>query len=223
MKFQFYDIVSVAAIISYFIPLLLVIAKKLWSEPFFLLFAIYWSIGGVVNGCDIIPLFSKTACYYVGVVYNIFDIPIILSILYYTSTSRSIRNLIPYATAAILLMEVVGLLRWGFIFDALKYSLGAGIAVVLFIIVKEIATYMQQVEHTNRQNARMFVYAAVLFDYATFIVIYIFDYFVDHSVIEDSLLIYYFSTLVAIFIASCGYLVYRKYDEGLKVRGRTML
>jgi hypothetical protein len=43
--------------------------------------------------------------------------------------------------------------------------------------------------------------------------IYIFDYFVDSSDKEDNFLIYYISSLVALFLASCGYLLFRKYEK----------
>lgn len=214
MKLQLYDIVSTAAILSYFVPIVLVLVKKLYQESFFLLFGIYWAIGGLVNLCEIIPAITKTACYYVGVIYNIIDIPVMLAILYCTSSSQKIRKFIPFAAAAIICMEIVGLYTLGLVFDAMKYSLGVGIAVVLFIVTAEIVRYMQTVDHSNRQNAQMFIYAAVLFEYATFIVIYIFDYFIETTDTEDSYLIYYFSTLGAILIASCGFLLNRKLAIG---------
>jgi hypothetical protein len=109
--------------------------------------------------------------------------------------------------------EIISILIHGINYNALKYPLGAGIAVVLFIVSMEIIRYMQKVEHSNRQNAKMFIYAAVLFEYSTFILIYIFDYFVDVTDKKDSFLIYYISTLGAILIASCGYLLFRKYER----------
>lgn len=211
MKIQLFDIVSVAAISSYFVPLSIVLFKKLWKDPFFLLFAIYWSIGGLVNICDLLP-FSKSTCYYIGVFYNMIDIPLILAVLYYTSLSTRVRSIIPFAAAAIICLEVIGVSMQGFVFEALKYPLGAGIMVVIVLVVMEILRYMQMMEQSNRQTAKMFVYAAVLFEYATFIVIYIFDYYVDSGETVDSYLIYYFSTLGAIIIASCGYLLFRKYE-----------
>jgi hypothetical protein len=209
VKIQLFEIVSVAAVLSYFVPLVLVLARKLWRDSFFLLFAVYWSIGGIVNGCDVIPGVSRQVCYNIGVFYNIIDIPIILSILYYTTTSPFMKRMLPFATAAILCMEVIGLATMGYNFDALKYALGAGIVAVLTVVITEIIRYMQNMEQTNRQNAGMFIYAAVLFEYATFIVIYVFDYYVESYETEDSYLIYYFSTLGAILIASCGYLLYK--------------
>lgn len=100
-------------------------------------------------------------------------------------------------------------------YDTIKYPLGAGVAMVLFIVIVEIVRYMQTIEHSNRQNAKMFIYAGVLFEYATFVVIYIFDYFVAAYNATDSYIIYYLSSVVALFIASCGYLLFKKYERNL--------
>lgn len=213
MKVQFFDIVSIAAIFSYFVPALIVVLKQLWKDAFFVLFAIYWAIGGLVNFCDILPMVSEKACYQIGVLYNTLDIPFILAILYCTSSSRQIKMVVPFAAAAIVCMEVFGLATHGFHYESLKYSLGAGILIVLIVVATEIVRYMQTIEHSTRQNAKMFVYAAVLFEYATFIVIYIFDYFIKSEETVDGYLIYYFSTLGAIVIASCGYLLPRRYEK----------
>ena len=59
----------------------------------------------------------------------------------------------------------------------------------------------------------MFIYAALLFEYATFIVIYIFDYILISEDRKDSFLIYYVSSLVAILIASCGFILFSKYES----------
>lgn len=212
-----FDIISVAAILSYFVPLIIVIAKKLWNDLFFMLFASYWAVGGLINLCDIIPGVSEETGYMIGVFYNMLDIPFILAILYCTTSSTIIKRIVPFAVAVIVCMEITGVMLEGLNFDALKYSLGAGIALVLLIVGTEIVRYMQTMEPSNRQNAKMFIYAAVLFEYATFIVIYIFDYFMEASNRQDSFIIYYISTLGAILIASCGYLLFRKYERSASI------
>jgi hypothetical protein len=208
-----YTIISIAAVVSYFVPLLIVYLKKLWRDPFFMLFATYWAIGGIINMTDIIPGVSTKATYMIGVLYNMLDIPFILAILYFTSNSIIVRKFTGFALILFSITEIISILIHGINYNALKYPLGAGIAVVLFIVSMEIIRYMQKVEHSNRQNAKMFIYAAVLFEYSTFILIYIFDYFVDVTDKKDSFLIYYISTLGAILIASCGYLLFRKYER----------
>jgi hypothetical protein len=178
-----------------------------------MLFATYWAIGGVINMTDLIPGFPKNVSYTIGVLYNMLDIPFILAILFFTSTSILVRRFISISLLIFISFEIINAFVSGITYDALKYSLGAGIVLVLFVLSWEILRYMQKVEHSNRQNAKVFIYAALLFEYATFVLIYIFDYFILSSDSKDSFLIYYISTLVAILIASCGYLLFTKYER----------
>lgn len=208
-----YNIISIAAIVSYFVPLAIVLIKGLQREPFFLLFAGYWAIGGVINSIDLFPEFPSEVSYTIGVIYNMLDIPIILGIFYYTTSSILMRRFILLALAFTIVIEITSTAIMGLDYDALKYSLGTGIALVIAVVIWEIVRYLQKIEHSNRQNAKIFIYAALLFEYGTFILIYIFDYFIANSSRKDSFLIYYISTLVAILIASCGYLLFRKYEN----------
>src|SRR5690606_32599783 len=85
---------------------------------------------------------------------------------------------------------------------------------VLVVVIWEIILYLQKIEHSNRQNCKIFIYAALLFEYATFILIYLFDYiFIDSYNKKDSFFIYYISSLVALFIASCGFILFKKFEK----------
>lgn len=210
MKPDLYHILCIAAVIAYFIPLALVLLRGLWRDKFFLLFALYWSTGGIINSPDLIPAFPPEIMYTVGVVYNLLDIPVVLAIFYYTGSSPAVRKFALSALAAIILIELVSVIVKGLDYDALKYTIGPGLAFVITIVTWEILRYLQKIQHSNRQTAKVFIYAALLFEYATFILIYIFDYFIPDSNREDSFLIYYLSSIVAIVIASSGYLLFRK-------------
>lgn len=209
-----FDIISIAAVISYFVPMILVLAKKLWNDRFFMLFASYWAYGGLINITDLIPGFPRQAVIALGILYNLLDIPIILAIFYTTTNSMLIRKYTLAGIALSITSAIIGMVMNGFNYDALKYSLGIGIVLVLVVVIWEIILYLQKIEHSNRQNAKIFIYAALLFEYATFILIYLFDYvFIDAYNKKDSFLIYYVSSLVALFIASCGILLFRKYEK----------
>lgn len=208
-----YQFISIAAVASCFVPLLIVLAKRTWRDQFFLFFATYWFVGGAFNLFAVIPGISKHLLRNITIFYNMLDVPFILGILYYTTSYHFIRKTAVAGIILQLLLLVIGIIRGGISYDSQKYSLGFGVALVLCIITLEIIRYMHEVEHSTRQNAKMFVYAAVLFEYATFIVIYIFDYIVIAEDRKDTFIIYYISTLVAIFIASCGFLLLRKYER----------
>jgi hypothetical protein len=210
---EMFHVISITAVASYFVPLLIVLLKKAWRDQFFLLFAIYWSVGGVVNLFDILPGVSKQVIHSIGIFYNMLDVPFILAILYYTTAYNFVKKTALAGLVLLLLVQVVSIIKGGIDYDSQKYALGMGVGLVLCIVSMEIIRYMQKIEHSTRQNAKMFVYAALLFEYATFIVIYIFDYILIAEDRKDSFIIYYVSTLVAILIASCGFLLFRKYER----------
>lgn len=190
---------------AYFVPLLILLVKKLWAQTTFLLFALYWGMAGVINLLDFIPGVSKGFLSSLGALYNMLDIPILLTIFYLTSTSVKIRQFAKYAVISYILVEAINAYFKGINYDAIKYVLGLGVFLVLLIVVWEIVCYLRKMEHTEREKAMIFIYAALLFEYGTYIIIYIFDYFIKVSDSTDNLLLYYISSLVAISIASCGF------------------
>lgn len=208
-----YHVISIAAVISYFVPLLIVLLKKAWRDQFFLLFAVYWTVGGIINLFDIIPGTSKHLLHNITIFYNMLDIPFILGILYFTTSYNFVKKAALTGIILLLLVQLVSIISGGISYDSQKYALGFGVGLVICIVSMEIIRYMQKIEHSTRQNAKMFIYAALLFEYATFIVIYIFDYILISEDRKDSFLIYYVSSLVAILIASCGFILFRKYES----------
>lgn len=218
MKTDFVKILSVVAVCSFFAPMVILLLRKLWQDTFFMMFAGYWAVGGLISITDFIPSLTLRNRQTIGIVYNMLDIPFILLILYYTTTSLIIKKFTWVAFLFFVIIETISIYLKGFTNGALKYTLGTGIALVLIIVIWEIVRFLKKVEHNNRQNAKVFIYAALLFEYGTFVLIYIFDYFVTGAHHNDIYFIYYTSTVMAILIASCGYLLYRKYtrEEPLK-------
>lgn len=207
-----YHFVSIAAVVAYFVPLLLVLFKKAWKDPFFRLFGIYWSIGGFFNLIDFIPGATKAFSYQASVFYNMLDIPFILGILYYTSTYTLVKKTAAASIAVVIALSVISIISFGITYDAVKYPLGVGVVAVICMVAMEIVRYMQKVEHSTRQNAKMFIYGGLIFQYTTFIVIYIFDYIIETENRTDSYLIYYISSVIAMLIACCGFLMFRRYE-----------
>lgn len=207
-----YHLMSLAAVVAYFIPIILVLLKKAWRDPFFRLFGIYWSLGGICNLFDVIPGVPHALSYDVGVFYNMLDMPFILAILYYTSAYSFVKKTALGSIALVAVLSILGVLKLGVTYDSLKYSLAVGVASVIGIGIVEIVRYMQKIEHSPRQNAKMFIYAGLMFQYVTFIVIYIFDYVIESENRKDSFIIYYASSVVAMLIACCGFMMFRTYE-----------
>ena len=206
MKNQLYQVVSFVAVGAYFVPILIVIFKRLWPLLPFLLFALYWLLGGLVNLIEFIPL-PKSAVELITVIYNMLDMPIVLGIFYFSTSSASIKKFTRIAMPAYALLILVNCLVRGLNYDALKYVLGLGLMLVLVSIVWEIILYLQKIKHSSQDKAMLLIYAAMLFEYGTYVVIYIFDYFLPGvSSTTDNFFVYYISSLVAISVAVCGFL-----------------
>ena len=203
MKDQVYRVVSVLAIASYFIPLLIVVFRKLLSERAFVFFSFYWLTGGLVNILDYLGL-KKSLIQTINVVYNMIDVPFIMAIFYFTTSSKALRKFILISGIPYVFVEAYLAITGGLYYDTFKYALGAGIVIVITMILWEIVSYLKKMHHSAKQRVLIFIYAALLFEYGTFIVIYIFDYFVIATDTRDNFLIYYISSLIGVAIASVG-------------------
>lgn len=204
MKEQVYQTITLLATIAYFVPALIVIIKKLWKDPYFLYLGIYWLTSALVNIITEIPGVPVEV---VSVLYNMIDIPFMLWILWYTSFSSSLAKILRVVIAAYITIEVMLVLIMGVNYDAIKYIMGIGVLIVIVTLVWEITLYLQRMEHSNRERAMLFIYAALLFEYGSYTVVYIFDYFIEPPDKADTLLIYYSSSLIALSIACFGFLL----------------
>ena len=217
VKDQFYRVITILATIAYFIPVLIVIFKKLWKDLCFLYLGLYWLAGAIVNILTNVPGTSLRTLEIITVLYNMVDIPLILWILWYTSFSSQLAKFLKLVIIGYVLVECILVFQMGLNYDAIKYIIGAGVLVVLVTLIWEITIYFQRIEHSNREKAMLFIYAALLFEYGSYTIVYVFDYFIIPADEVDKLLIYYISTLVAIMIASFGFLL-KKTKKSMALR-----
>ncbi|WP_315822051.1 hypothetical protein [Paraflavitalea speifideaquila] len=111
-----------------------------------------------------------------------------------------------------MLFEIICLVHGGFRYASLKYVIGVGLIFLMTLVIWQISLYLQQVVHVAREKALLLIHGALLFQYGTYIVVYVFDYFiVDVADGVDKFLIYYISTIISIGIGSSGLLL-----KGLK-------
>ena len=142
------------------------------------------------------------------------DMPIVLSIFYFTTTVPAIRRLISIGLPVYLIAACVNAVIQGMNYDALKWILALGLVQVLGILIWEIILRLQKIQHTTHDKAFLLVYAALLFQYGTYIVIYIFDYFLLSAANqEDNFIIYYISTIIALTVAAFAYCIVSKQKE----------
>ena len=186
--------------------MLIVIGKKLWSAVPFRLFALYWLVSALVNLIEFIPL-SDYAMELYTVIYNLIDIPLVLAVFYFATSSAAVKKFTKIVSPALLVAGLLNCIIRGFTTDALDYILGGELIIILGVIIWEIILKLQQIKLTGYAKGMLLICAALLFEYGTFVVIYIFDYLLPGtSSSSDNFLVYYLSSLVALPVAICGFL-----------------
>jgi hypothetical protein len=207
LKSIIYQIISVLAVGLYFVPMIIVIGKKLWPALPFRLFALYWLVCALANLIEFLPL-SGPALELFTVIYNVLDIPFVLAIFYFSTSNAAVKKFTKIVAPALLAVSLVNCSIKGFTTDSLKYMLGGELLIICGVIIWEIILKLQQIKLTGQAKGLLLICAALLFEYGTFIVIYIFDYFLPGtSTSADNFLVYYLSSLVALPVAICGFLI----------------
>jgi hypothetical protein len=208
--------VAISAVGLHFVPVLVVLGKKLWRALPYRLFALYWLAGAFANLLTLMPLPNETMelC---TVIFKLLDIPLILSALYFSTTSRAVRKFTRLMAPAVLAASLVNCIVRGFTTDVLEYVLGAGLLIVTGVIIWEIILKLQRIKLSAYVKGLLLIYAALLFVYGAYAVIYIFDYLLPgKSSATDNLLMYHLSSLVALPVAIGGYLI-----KGIKTPPQT--
>jgi len=205
VKSHIYQIASVLTIVLSFVPTLIVLVKKLWRATPFQLFAIYWIMNGIINTIVLTPLFSKAALESIIVVYNALDVPVMAFALCQSTTSARLKKLMRIGFGAFIAYELFCLMRHGLHYEALKYSMGIGVVMLMVVIVWQIILFLQQMEYATREKALLYILGSLLFQYGMYLVVYVFDYFVkDLPDQVDKFLIYYTASIISLVIANYG-------------------
>jgi hypothetical protein len=138
------------------------------------------------------------------------DVPFVLYIFYLNTRVAMLRSIIKVLIPVFMFIEIMnGMLR-GFNDKSFKYLVGVGVVIVISILVTEVVHYFQKLDHTPREKAIIFLFLAVLFEYAVYVYYYIYEYFLSAEK-ADMNIIYYGSTLIGIIIACFGF-----FSEALK-------
>jgi hypothetical protein len=210
LKEQLYLILNTVTLIAYHIPLAVVLYKKLWKDTPVLMFSGYWSLGGLINLLGSTSIVSGSTFDICSLIFNIMDVPFVLYIFYLNTGVPRLRSLIKVLIPLFMFIQIMNGIFRGFNDNSFKYLVGAGVVVVMGIVITEIVHYFQKMDHTPREKAISFLFLAVLFEYAVYVYYYIYAYFLSAER-ADMDIIYYGSTLIGIIIACVGF-----FSEALK-------
>jgi hypothetical protein len=214
------NIMAAIAILLFFVPVTIVIIRKLWSDIFLRLFSIFCLVEGLVNLLDYIPGIPSGFITQLNIVYNILDFPMMLFLVYQIGTPEKFKIFLKASIGIYVLFQAYFLVRLGIQYDAIKYPMGLGLFLLIASVLWMLANYLQHPDLQNRQKVYMVILASILFDYGTFVVIYIFDYFMGDAsaASKDNLILYYASSIVGMLITIAGLLLVRNKPKSRKPR-----
>lgn len=189
--------------------------KKYWNDKFLRLFGIYGLAAAFLNLLDLfrIPwVFIEK----VNVLYNILDIPFVIFILYQITRSNLVKQMMKGAMIIYFILQVASLVKWGWGYESIKYSLGYGIVMIIMFSGYLLTTYVRKMKLTKLHIAHMILLGSLLFNYGSFVVIYIFDFYVQNYNMADNLMLYYISSIISMTMVTAGLFVPAKLEVPVK-------
>ncbi|MBS1597790.1 MAG: hypothetical protein JST75_06175 [Bacteroidetes bacterium] len=197
--------VAAIAILFSFSPLLLLWIKKLSKEKAYTLIAIYWLLNGSTN----LPEWMGQANNFsllneITLIYNLIDAPLVLLILYFSSSGFK-KTMLLYLLISYIIFECIMIFWKGFNFDSSAIIIGVGGSIILIFSVWGVADFFQKIEHSSFETTMGFIYAAFIFEYSLSIVTFISNYLnFKKETVDVNLFVYYLSVISATLLTSFG-------------------
>jgi hypothetical protein len=216
-----YLLVSNIAIAACYVPILLILWKKLREQTAFIIIGLYWMASGLINLPSWIGHAQNSNLQNtITLVYNLIDGPLVL-LFFLFSAKRNKRKVISYALIFFLLFELIVITVKGYNMGSSTIIVGLDTFFALTFSIAGIAEYLSKLEHTPSENTLVFINSALLFSYGVFIIIYYFSYLgfaKSKSENIEVFLIYYISMLLSSLLTCYGLWRYTKkpiFERGL--------
>ncbi len=206
-----YMIVSNIAILCCLIPFVLLASRRLRQVTTYRILGIYWLLNGLIHFPDIYFFRSYKNGWLDQLTeyYNLLDTPLVL-LIFFNAASGPHRRLLSRTLLAFIVMEALVVGWKGYAFTSGFVFIGSGVLLVLAYSIIGLVQYMRKMEYTPFETSMVFVYAALLFGYGSYLIIYMFLHIRGNSEVnsQDSYLLYYVMLLLSAIITSLGLLGY---------------
>ena len=173
--------------------------------------AVYWLFNGLVNlpSLDIIhSAGGRVFLHRINYCYTFTETPMVLLAFAFAGAGKFRRQLL-LVMLGFVVAETVLLAFCGYTNVSCAMITGAGLILILGYSIAGLWQYLTRMEHSRFEDSMVFVYAALLFGYGSFLIIYIFAHYRTGSAgitynETDSFLLYYISLLLSALVTSAG-------------------
>lgn len=196
------------AITLCFVPFLFLGFKKVRQVNTYRVIGIYWFLNGLVNLPMLRPIQQETVRIFFTRFsdwYDLADAPLMLFV-FALASSGVMRKQLLLVLAGLIGGEVVLLIAKGYTYSW-PVIIAAGVLLVLAYSVVGLWQYVRKMEHDRFENSMAFVYAALIFAYGTYLIIFLLSYIPKPAGsydLQDSYLMYYISLALAAVLTCAG-------------------
>jgi hypothetical protein len=212
------SVISSLAVLLCFVPFLFLGFKQVRKVNTYKVIGVYWFLNGFVNLPALRLIRSQSVRSFFAHVsdyYDMADTPLVLLVFALASRGKTRKQL---------LLILLGFLGCELLFVANKgYAaawpvvIGIGVLLILVFSVIGLLQYLKKMEPDRFDDSMAFVYAALLFAYGTYMIIYLVYYLrVSPNIYNqmDSSLVYYSGLLLSAIFTSAGIWNYGRRRNG---------
>jgi hypothetical protein len=199
------QIAGIAAAVALFIPVLLILAGRLFTNGSLLALFLYHVLAGYYSLVDL-NVISLTPPYrhVVAAIINYLDAPLMLLAFLFFCNEGWKRWLVLLALTLIVLYEVIIAFWFGLTVQTNMYLLGPGTLLVLVLAIYFFAYYGKLSIVQGKGLGKTFMLVSIIFSYASFLIPYYLYYMVRTPALKDVFLIYNISVFIASAFMSYG-------------------
>jgi len=207
-----HSILGIISSIALFIPIIIILTLKLFTNRSFLALAIYYLIVSVQNLMKQNVIITPKWLYQsFGIINNLLDAPLMLLFLVFFATSALMTKRIMGAIFIFLAFEAIILVIYGFSIKTVKIILGPDIAIIAILSLLFFLRNVRLAITHSKSLGKAVMISSVWLSYSIFSLVYIFYYLMKNvQYKEDAQLVYHLVTILSSILMSIGILIEKK-------------
>ena len=197
--------------VSLFLPVVLIIALRLYNFRTFPYLLIYYVIAFTCN------IFTEgyinpgsRVTYYSGITNNLLDAPLVLSFLTYFSTTTSFTRKMRILILLFLVFDALVVMWGGYNVKAITIILAPTlVAVLAFCAIFFVRQTKLAILH-QKATGKALIVTSLLFAYGCYLIIYLIFYIFKTKDVDNTFIIFFFVTTFSSLLMSAGIIMEKK-------------
>jgi len=204
--------IGIISAIALLVPVLLILALRLFNNRSFLALLFYYLIVCVqiLMRLNVIST-TKSVYQSLGIVDNFLDAPLMLVFLMFFSTSVLMKKRLTTSILLFLCFEAIVICFYGFNVNSVKIILGPDIALIAGLSFMLFLRNVRLTVTNSKALGKAVMMSSLLLSYVLFSLVYIFYYIARNTRYNrDAQLIYYLVTFISALLMSVGIIIESK-------------